>query len=69
MQRDKKEIRFNTDYGEYDQVFTANIANYTKFQKKMHPARRRDTFDCEGSDSLSKHIAVQSTKYNPSKNL
>lgn len=68
MQRDKKELRFNTDYAEYDQVYTTNIANYTKFQKKMHPARRRDTFDCEATDNLPKQIIVQSTKYNPSKN-
>jgi hypothetical protein len=67
MQRDKKELRFNTDYGEYDQVYTASIANYTKFQKKLHPARRRDTFDCE-PDPLPRHTVVQSTKYNPQRN-
>lgn len=67
MQREKKELRFNTDYGEYDQVYTASIANYTKFQKKLHPARRRDTFDCE-LDPLPRQTVVQSTKYNPQRN-
>jgi hypothetical protein len=46
MHREKKELRFNTEYKEYESVQTANIANYTKFQKKIAPARRRDTFDC-----------------------
>lgn len=69
MQKDKKELRFNTDYGDYDQVFTTNIGNYSKFQKKLHPAKRRDTFDCEGTESLPKQIIVQSTKYNPNKNI
>ena len=69
MQREKKELRFNTDYAEYDQIYTTSIANYTKFQKKLHPARRRDTFDCEGAESLPKQIIVQSTKYNPNKNV
>lgn len=69
MHREKKELRFNTDYGDYEQSHTANFGNYTKFQKKLAPARRRDTFDCEISDSLSKHLGVQSTKYNPNKNL
>jgi hypothetical protein len=35
----------------------------------MHPARRRDTFDCEGAQHISKQIVVQSTKNNPTKNV
>jgi hypothetical protein len=68
MQRDKKELRFNTDYGDYDQVYTASIANYTKFQKKLNPNRRRDTtFDIE-TEPLPRQSVVQSTKYNPQRN-
>ena len=48
---------------------TAHIANYTKFQKKMAPARRRDTFDCEILEDPLKKLAVHSTKYNPHKNM
>lgn len=49
LHHEKKELRFNTDYGDYEQAHTANIGNYSKFQKKNIPMRRRETFDCDYS--------------------
>lgn len=69
MHRDKKSLRFQTDYNEYDQVYTTNIHPLTKLHKRIEPNHRRDTFDCAMDDKISKGIAVQSTKNNPNKNL
>ncbi len=68
MHKEKKELRFNTDYCENDQSHTANFTNYTKFQKKAIPSRRRDTFDIQLSEP-PKQMIVQSTKNNPDKNM
>ena len=68
MQRDKKHIRFNTDYDEPSHIYTSNIANYTKFQKK-NSSKRKDTFEIEFGEEKFKQPGAHSTKYNPNKNL
>ncbi len=69
MYREKKEIRFNTDYGESQMFQIGNISNYTKFQKKIIPAKRRDTFDCSLMEDPVKKLGVHSTKYSANKNI
>ena len=69
MHRDKKHIRFQTDYNEYDQIYTTNVQPLSRLPKRPEPNKRRDTFDCAIADNITKCMAVQSTKYNPSKNL
>ncbi len=68
MQREKKQMRLNTDYDSYDHVNTANLGNFIK-EKKIVGARR-DTFDQQyaGVDAF-RQLAVHSTKYNPNKNM
>lgn len=66
LHREKKPLRFHTDYGDYEQTHTAALQVYAKLQ--THPGRRRGTFDCQAHQQTYKPLAVQSTKYDQAKN-
>jgi hypothetical protein len=67
MHREKKPLRFHTDYGEYEQTHTAVFQVYGKLQTHL-PGKRRGTFDCQALQQPYKPLAVQSTKYDQTKN-
>jgi len=69
MHKDKKPLRFHTDYNDYDHIYTTNVHPINKLNKPVDPSHRRDTFDCAIDDKIIKTNAVQSTKYNPGKNI